>query len=78
MELEAELKQIIVEQLAVDEAAVVPHARLQDDLGADSLMLMALSEILATRYKVTIEPDEVIDVPDVAGLYALVRSKLPA
>ncbi|MBI5526212.1 MAG: acyl carrier protein [Deltaproteobacteria bacterium] len=78
MALEDELKAIIVEQLAVDEAAVVPNARLQDDLGADSLMLMALAELLAARYKISIEPDEVFDVPDVAGLVELVRSKLPA
>ncbi len=78
MELEPVVKDIIVEQLAVDPATVVPQARLQDDLGADSLMLMGLAEQLGARFKITIEPDEIFDTHDVAGLFVLIRSKLPA
>ena len=77
MDLETELKSILVEQLAVDESAVVPQARLGDNLGADSLMLMAITELLCERYKVALVPDEVFEIPDFAGLVALVRSRLP-
>ena len=42
------VKQIIVEQLGVDEAEVTPNASFVDDLGADSLdqveLLMAFEE----------------------------------
>ena len=42
------VKQIIVEQLGVDEAEVKPEAHFVDDLGADSLdvveLIMALEE----------------------------------
>ena len=45
---EERVKQIIVEQLGVDEAEVTPTASFVDDLGADSLdtveLVMALEE----------------------------------
>ncbi len=48
MSIEANVKKIIVEQLGVDEADVVPGASFVDDLGADSLdlveMIMAMEE----------------------------------
>ena len=48
MDVEAKVKEIIVEQLNADAAAVVPEAKFVDDLGADSLdtveLVMALEE----------------------------------
>ncbi len=46
--VEERVKQIIVEQLGVDEAEVTPNASFVDDLGADSLdrveLVMAFEE----------------------------------
>jgi acyl carrier protein len=46
--LQEKVKQIIVEQLGVDEAEVTPSASFVDDLGADSLdqveLIMAFEE----------------------------------
>ena len=46
--VEDKVKQIIVEQLGVDEGEVTPNASFVDDLGADSLdtveLVMALEE----------------------------------
>ena len=36
MAVEEKVKQIIVEQLQVDEAEITPNASFQEDLGADS------------------------------------------
>ena len=36
-DIETRVKQIIVDELGVDEAEVTPNARFIDDLGADSL-----------------------------------------
>jgi len=48
MDVEAKVKEIIVEQLNADADAVVPEAKFVDDLGADSLdtveLVMALEE----------------------------------
>jgi acyl carrier protein len=51
--VEERVKQIIVEQLGVDEAEVTPTASFVDDLGADSLdqveLVMALRKRLALK-----------------------------
>ncbi len=56
MSVEEKVKQIIVEQLGVDESQVDPQASFVEDLGADSLdiveLVMAFEEAFA------------IDIPD--------------
>jgi acyl carrier protein len=55
--VEERVKQIIVEQLGVDEDEVTPNASFVDDLGADSLDTVEL--VMAFEEAFTIEiPDE--------------------
>jgi acyl carrier protein len=51
------IKQIIVEQLGVDESEVTPGASFQDDLGADSLDIVELVMAFEEAFDVEI-PDE--------------------
>jgi acyl carrier protein len=51
------IKQIIVEQLGVDEAEVTASASFQDDLGADSLDIVELVMAFEEAFDVEI-PDE--------------------
>ena len=51
------VKQIIVEQLGVDEAEVTPTASFVDDLGADSLDIVELVMALEEAFELDI-PDE--------------------
>ena len=52
--VEERVKQIIVEQLGVDEAEVTPTASFVDDLGADSLdqveLVMAFEEAFESKF----------------------------
>jgi acyl carrier protein len=52
-EIEAKIRDIIVEQLGVDADKVVPEASFIDDLGADSLdtveLIMAIEEAFDTE-----------------------------
>jgi acyl carrier protein len=57
MAIDEKVKEIIVEQLGVDEAQVKPEASFIDDLGADSLDTVEL--VMAFEEKFDIEiPDE--------------------
>lgn len=56
MSIEEKVKQIIVEELGVDEAEVTSNARFIDDLGADSLDTVEL----VMRF----EEDFGIEIPD--------------
>ena len=51
------VKQIIVEQLGVDEAEVTPTAHFVDDLGADSLDIVELVMAFEEAFEIEI-PDE--------------------
>ncbi len=51
------VKQIIVEQLGVDEAEVTPSASFVDDLGADSLDIVELVMAFEEAFEIEI-PDE--------------------
>ena len=55
--VEERVKQIIVEQLGVDESEVTPTASFVDDLGADSLDTVELVMAFEEAFKIEI-PDE--------------------
>lgn len=55
--VEEKLKQIIVEQLGVEESEVTPSASFVDDLGADSLDIVELVMAFEEAFELEI-PDE--------------------
>jgi acyl carrier protein len=55
--VDEKVKQIIVEQLQVDEAEVTPNASFQEDLGADSLDVVELVMQFEEAFDIQI-PDE--------------------
>lgn len=57
MSIEMRVKQIIVEQLGVDEGEVVANASFIDDLGADSLDVVELIMAFEEEFGIEI-PDE--------------------
>ncbi|MDZ4716825.1 MAG: acyl carrier protein [Roseiflexaceae bacterium] len=57
-ELQARLVKIVVEQLDVEEAKVVPSAKFIDDLGADSLDLVEMIMALEEEFGIEIPDDK--------------------
>ena len=57
MSVEEKVKQIIVEQLGVDESQVDPSASFVEDLGADSLDIVELVMAFEEAFEIEI-PDE--------------------
>ncbi|MBR3420986.1 MAG: acyl carrier protein [Ruminococcus sp.] len=54
------IKELIVEQLGVEEDAVTPEANIQEDLGADSLDIVDLIQTIEDEYDLSI-PDEAVE-----------------
>ena len=57
MDIEAQVKEIIVDQLGVDEEQIKPEASFIDDLGADSLDTVELVMAFEDKFDIEI-PDE--------------------
>jgi acyl carrier protein len=58
MEVEKRVREIIVEQLGVNEAEMAPGAKFVDDLGADSLDLVELVMALEEEYNIEISDED--------------------
>ena len=57
-EIETRVNKVLAEQLAVDEAQVVPDARFAEDLNADSLDLVEAVLALEEEWDIEIPEDE--------------------
>jgi acyl carrier protein len=75
-EIEARVKKVLAEQLAVDEAQVVPDARFAEDLNADSLDLVEAVLALEEEWNIEIPEDEMEAVKTVGQAVDIVASKL--
>ncbi len=74
MPLEKRVKEIIVEQLGVEEEQVTPEASFIDDLGADSLDTVELIMAFEEEFDVEIpdeEAEKIITVKDAIGYVKL-------
>ena len=69
------VKKIIVEQLGVDEAKVVPEARFREDLGADSLDLVELIMAFEEEFGGEISDEEAQAIKTVGEAVAYLKSK---
>jgi acyl carrier protein len=75
-EIEVRVKKVLAEQLAVDEAQVVPDARFAEDLNADSLDLVEAVLALEEEWSIEIPEDEMESVKTVGQAVDMVASKL--
>ena len=76
VEIQARVQKVLAEQLAVDEAQVVPDARFAEDLNADSLDLVEAVLALEEEWSIEIPEDEMETVKTVGQAVDLVASKL--
>lgn len=72
-EIEAKVKEIIVEKLGVDEADVVAEASFTNDLGADSLDTVELIMDFENKFSITIPDDQAEKIATVGDAIAYIE-----
>lgn len=72
-EIQDKIKQIIVEELGVDEAEVTENARFIEDLGADSLDLVELVMKFEEEFGIEIPDEDSEKIQSVRDAYAYVE-----
>jgi acyl carrier protein len=74
MSIEVKVKQIIVEQLGVNESEVQPNAKFIDDLGADSLDLVELVMALEEEYNMEISDEDAEKIQTVGDAIEYIKA----
>lgn len=69
------MKEIIAEQLNVDESEVTPEASFKDDLGADSLDLFELVMALEDEYSLEIPTEDLEGMTTVGSVIDYLKDK---
>jgi len=76
MDIEARVKEIIVDELGVDEAEVTKDAKFIDDLGADSLDTVELIMKFEEEFGVEIPDDDAEKLNTVGKAIEYLKTKL--
>ncbi len=76
--VEERVKQIIVEQLGVDEGEVTPTASFVDDLGADSLDTVELVMAFEEAFGIEIPDEDAEKIATVKDAIAYIEKHAPA
>jgi len=76
MSIEDKVKEIIVDELGVDEESVVPSASFINDLGADSLGTVELVMKFEDEFDIKIEEDEAEKITTVNAAIEFISKKL--
>ncbi len=72
------IKEIVIEQLGVEEDIVTPEANIQDDLGADSLDIVDLIQTIEDEYDLSIPDEAVESIKTVGDIVAYVEKNTDA
>lgn len=69
------IREIIVEQLDVDEDKVTPEASITEDLGADSLDVVDLVMSIEESFDIEIPDEEVENIKTVGDIVKFIEAK---
>jgi acyl carrier protein len=76
--IEGKVKQILVEQLGIDEAEATPEASIVDDLGADSLDTIEIVMACEEEFGIEIPDADAEKVTRVSDIVTYVEGRLTA
>ncbi len=76
MDVEAKVKEIIIDKLGVEESQITPEASFTNDLGADSLDIVELVMGFESTFNVSIPDDDAEKISTVGDAIKYLKEKL--
>jgi acyl carrier protein len=76
MDVEAKVKEIIMDKLGVEESQITPEASFTDDLGADSLDIVELVMGFESAFQVSIPDEDAEKIGTVGDAVSYLKGKL--
>ena len=77
-DIEAKVKEIIINKLGVDEAQITPEASFTNDLGADSLDIVELVMDFEKAFNFSIPDEDYQNIKTVGEAVKYISAKKPA
>ncbi len=75
-EIEAKVREFLIEDLEVEESAISPEATLKDDLGIDSLDFVDIVVIVERKFGFKIKPEEMAGVTTLSQFCDYIQTKV--
>ena len=76
MDIEAKVKEIIIDKLGVEESQITPEASFTNDLGADSLDIVELVMGFESAFSVSIPDEDAEKIGTVGDAIKYLKEKL--
>jgi len=76
MDVEAKVKEIIIDKLGVDESQIKPEASFTNDLGADSLDIVELVMGFESAFNISIPDEDAEKISTVGDAINYLKEKL--
>ncbi|AFH49694.1 MULTISPECIES: acyl carrier protein [Ignavibacterium] len=76
MDVEAKVKEIIIDKLGVEESQITPEASFTNDLGADSLDIVELVMGFESAFQISIPDEDAEKIGTVGDAINYLKSKL--
>ena len=77
-EIEENVRELLIDDLEIDEEKIHPEALLKDDLGIDSLDFVDIVVIIERRFGFKIKPEEMAGVQTLRQFCDYIESKVGA
>ncbi len=76
MDVEAKVKEIIIDKLGVEESQITPEASFTNDLGADSLDIVELVMGFESAFQISIPDEDAEKIGSVGDAIRYLKEKL--
>lgn len=77
-EIEAKVKEFLIDELEIDEEKILPQARLKEDMGIDSLEVVDVVVLADNAFGIKIKPEDFKTIKTLEEFCEFIHAKMQA